>query len=51
MSWSSKKQSVVAQSSAESAYCALALIVVELTWLHSSLRELGGVHIKFSPII
>ena len=38
VSWSSKKQSVVARSSTKSEYCSLALVAVELTWMHSLLR-------------
>ena len=50
MSWISKKQSVVAQSSIGSEYHALALVVAKLTWMQSLLRELG-VELKFSPVI
>lgn len=50
LSWISKKQSVVAQSSIESEYHALALFVAKFTWMHSLLRELG-VELKFSPVI
>ena len=50
VSWSSKKQSVVSQSSTESEYRALALVVAELTWMYSLLRELG-VELKFSSVI
>ena len=50
VSWSSKKQSVVSRSSTESKYRALALVVAELTWMYSLLRELG-VELKFSSVI
>lgn len=41
LAWTSKKQSVVARSSAESEYRALADTVAELLWLKSILHELG----------
>ncbi|KAH9684823.1 retrovirus-related pol polyprotein from transposon RE2 [Citrus sinensis] len=41
ISWSSKKQSVITRSSAESEYRALASVSAELTWLQSLFSELG----------
>ncbi|KAH9727669.1 retrovirus-related pol polyprotein from transposon RE1 [Citrus sinensis] len=41
ISWSSKKQSVVTKSSAESEYRALAAAVSEITWLKSLFLEIG----------
>ena len=41
ISWSSKKQSVITRSSAESEYRALASASAELTWLQSLFSELG----------
>lgn len=40
VSWQSKKQSVVSRSSTEAGYRVLALVVSEVTWLQSLLREL-----------
>lgn len=40
VSWSSKKQHVIARSSAESEYRSLAQVVCEITWLESLLKEL-----------
>lgn len=44
VAWSSKKQSVVARSSAESEYKALAHTSSEILWLHSLFAELGIHH-------
>ena len=41
VSWKSKKQSVVAKSTAEAEYRAMALGVAEMLWLKSLLEELG----------
>ncbi|KAK8925796.1 hypothetical protein KSP39_PZI018370 [Platanthera zijinensis] len=41
ITWRSKKQNVVARSSAEAEYRAIAAVVSELTWLESLLRDLG----------
>ncbi|KAK8957729.1 hypothetical protein KSP39_PZI001285 [Platanthera zijinensis] len=41
VTWRSKKQSVVARSSAEAEYRAMTSIVSELTWLESLLTDLG----------
>ncbi|KAH9745458.1 retrovirus-related pol polyprotein from transposon RE2 [Citrus sinensis] len=41
ISWSSKKQSVITKSSAESEYRALAAAVSEITWLKSLFLEIG----------
>ena len=41
ISWSSKKQGVIARSSAESEYRALASTSAELTWMQSLFAEIG----------
>ncbi|KAL2933741.1 Retrovirus-related Pol polyprotein from transposon TNT 1-94, partial [Bienertia sinuspersici] len=41
ISWKSKRQAVVARSSAEAEYRAMALTVCEVTWLTQLLKELG----------
>ena len=41
VSWKSKKQSVVAISSAEFEYRAMAQVTCELMWLHHLLGEIG----------
>ncbi|XP_010248266.1 PREDICTED: uncharacterized protein LOC104591179 [Nelumbo nucifera] len=46
VSWRSKKQSVVARSSAEAEYRAMAHGVSELLWLRSLMEELGIEHDK-----
>lgn len=45
ISWKSKKQSVVARSSAEAEYRALALTNCEVLWITQLLKELGLQHI------
>ncbi|XP_048504111.1 uncharacterized mitochondrial protein AtMg00810-like [Beta vulgaris subsp. vulgaris] len=41
LSWKSKKQNVVARSSAEAEYRAMALTACEVTWVSQLLKELG----------
>ncbi|XP_019170478.1 PREDICTED: uncharacterized protein LOC109166047 isoform X2 [Ipomoea nil] len=41
VSWKSKKQTVVARSSAESEYRAMAHVTCEITWVHNVLKEVG----------
>lgn len=41
ISWKTKKQSVVARSSAEAEYRAMALASCEITWLSALLRDMG----------
>ncbi|KAJ4727272.1 Retrovirus-related Pol polyprotein from transposon TNT 1-94 [Melia azedarach] len=50
VSWSSKKQHVVARSSAESEYRAIALTCAEITWISSLLSELN-MAIPSAPVI
>ena len=40
ISWKSKKKSVIARSSVEAEYRAMALVTCELIWLEQLLREL-----------
>ncbi|XP_042511002.1 uncharacterized mitochondrial protein AtMg00810-like [Macadamia integrifolia] len=41
ISWSAKKQPIVARSSTEAEYCAMATTTAKLTWLSSLLRDIG----------
>ncbi|KAK6147455.1 hypothetical protein DH2020_018367 [Rehmannia glutinosa] len=41
LTWSSKKQRVVARSSVESEYRSLANLTTDIVWLHSLLSEIG----------
>ena len=41
ISWKSKKQSVVLQSSSESEYRAMTQFVCEIMWIHQLLMEVG----------
>ena len=41
MSWKTKKQSVMARSSAETEYRSMAATCCEVTWLLSLLKDLG----------
>jgi len=50
VSWASKKQKVVAQSSCESELYAEAAAMNELKWLSGLLKELG-IHMKSAPIL
>lgn len=45
ISWKSKRQSVVARSSAEAEYRSMALTICEVMWLKQLLRDLGMRHI------
>jgi TorA maturation chaperone TorD len=44
ISWSSRKQATVSQSSTEAEYKALANVMAELMWLQTLLKELKIVH-------
>ncbi|XP_022865509.1 uncharacterized protein LOC111385358, partial [Olea europaea var. sylvestris] len=50
IAWSSKKQQVVARSSTESEYRALAQATAEITWIESSLKEIK-LHSTSPPIL
>jgi hypothetical protein len=50
ISWSAKKQSTVARSSAEAEYRSMASTAAELTWLSFILRDLG-IHLSRPPIL
>lgn len=46
VSWKSKKQDVIARSSAEAEYRAMALAIFELIWLKQLIQEL-----KFTKVV
>ena len=50
VSWSSKKQSVVSKSSAESKYRGMALACAEITWICSVLKEIN-VKLSCTPLL
>ncbi|XP_038895937.1 uncharacterized mitochondrial protein AtMg00810-like [Benincasa hispida] len=50
VSWSSKKQSVVARSNTESEYRALASAFAEIIWVQQLLSEIGFKH-KLAPVL
>ncbi|CAO2825263.1 unnamed protein product [Amaranthus hypochondriacus] len=50
LSWKSKKQSVVARSSAEAEYRAMALTTCEVLWLTQLLKELGIPYLGATPL-
>ncbi|XP_019260709.1 PREDICTED: uncharacterized protein LOC109238682 [Nicotiana attenuata] len=49
-SWSSRKQNILARSSTEAEYRALAATTVELTWISYILQDIG-MYIKTSPAL
>ena len=50
ISWSSKKQSIISKSSAESEYRAMALACSKLTWICSILKELD-IKLQSTPLL
>lgn len=50
ISWKSKRQSVVARSSAEAEYRSMALTVCEVMWLKQLLKDLGLSNMKSVPL-
>lgn len=50
VSWKSKRQTVVARSSAEAEYRSMALTICEVMWLHQLLKDLGLTHLESTPL-
>ncbi|GAA0162013.1 hypothetical protein LIER_18204 [Lithospermum erythrorhizon] len=44
LSWKTKKQAIIARSSAEAEYCCMAAATCELKWLNGLLKCLGVIH-------
>lgn len=51
ITWNSKKQTVVATSTAEAEYRSMAMAVCEVLWVKQLLRELGLKQIEATPIM
>ena len=50
ISWKSKRQSVVARSTAEAEYRSIAMTVCEVMWLKQLLKDLGVKHLGSTPL-
>ena len=50
IAWKSKKQSVVARSTAKAEYRSMAMTVCEVLWVKQLLKELGLKHLSSTPI-
>ena len=50
ISWKIKKQAVVARSTAEAEYRAMAMTACEVTWLHTLLKDMGIKNLPFTAL-
>lgn len=51
IAWKSKKQTVVARSTAEAEYRSMAMAICEVTWVKGLLKELGIKNLGSTPIL